>query len=212
MLRRCVWSRNIKNRGSIYIYIYIYIISSLALIGWLVCNALLRKPCGSEWMRFVSTCRFPSYHDYSNIFRPLKSATFTWPWKHCAMSSVHGAMLPALLACHAISQTRFWRTAVRSRVQPDWRSHHTFSTTQFQPSIFRCYCSNRSFEWLTETRGFALATCFVTVNTPKVLSCTICKDVSCLHRITRACQVSWAKWVGLSPGDKATLHSTELQG
>jgi hypothetical protein len=31
LLRRCVWSRNIKNRGSIYIYIYIYIydISSL---------------------------------------------------------------------------------------------------------------------------------------------------------------------------------------
>jgi hypothetical protein len=70
---------------------------------------------------------------------------------------------------------------------------HTFSTTQFQPSIFRCYCSNVSFEWLAETRGFALAVCFVTVNTPKVLSCTICKDVSCLHTITLACQVSWDK-------------------
>ena len=29
VLRRCVWSRNIKNRCSIYIYIYIYDISSL---------------------------------------------------------------------------------------------------------------------------------------------------------------------------------------
>jgi len=29
VVRRCVWSRNIKNRRSIYIYIYIYDISSL---------------------------------------------------------------------------------------------------------------------------------------------------------------------------------------
>ena len=36
-MRRCVWSRNIKNRCSIYIYIYIYIydISSLRVNGWL---------------------------------------------------------------------------------------------------------------------------------------------------------------------------------
>ena len=41
MLRRCVWSRNIKNRCSIYIYIYIYDISHLrvnlgARLGWVV--------------------------------------------------------------------------------------------------------------------------------------------------------------------------------
>ena len=30
VLRRCVWSRNIKNRRSIYIYIYIYIYASAA--------------------------------------------------------------------------------------------------------------------------------------------------------------------------------------
>jgi len=59
-----------------------------------------------------------------------------------------------------------WRTTVRSRVQPDWRSH-TFSTIQFQLSICRCYSSNTSFKWLTESWGFALATYFVTVNTPK---------------------------------------------
>jgi hypothetical protein len=29
VVRRCVWSRNIKNMHSIYIYIYIYDISSL---------------------------------------------------------------------------------------------------------------------------------------------------------------------------------------
>jgi len=29
VVHRCVWSRNIKNRCSIYIYIYIYDISSL---------------------------------------------------------------------------------------------------------------------------------------------------------------------------------------
>lgn len=132
-------------------------------------------------MRLVSSCKFPFYREYSTIFRPLKSATFTWPWKHCAMSSVHGAMLPALLARHAISQTRFWRTAVRSRVPPDWRSH-TISTTYFQPSVCRCYCSNTSFEWLTEPRGFALATCYVTVNAPKYIHAQFVKT---FHVYTR---------------------------
>jgi len=134
-------------------------------------------------MRLVLSSKFPSYREYSTIFRPLKSATFTWPWKHCAMSSVHDAMLPALLARHAISQTRLWRTAVRSLVQPDWRSH-TFPTTHFQASICSCYYSSTRVEWLTETRGFALATCYVTVNTPKYIHNTICKDFSCLHTIT----------------------------
>jgi len=60
VLRRCVWSRNIKNRCSIYIYIYIYDISSLRVNLRVSAVLFLKKinlrgenlvPCWELWNR-----------------------------------------------------------------------------------------------------------------------------------------------------------------
>ena len=110
-MRRCVWSRNIKNRCSIYIYIYIdiyiYDISSLRVnthvsaMKWLFCRPGIPKTMSTApelqlWIASIS--KWPEFESKSNSdsivngthnpgtsvpdIRLCEMIAWNWKWKH----------------------------------------------------------------------------------------------------------------------------------
>jgi len=135
VLRRCVWSRNIKNRCSIYIYIYIYDISSLSVNDLTLILLTWRK-----WWTPNNATKWQM--GFNSAFKVLTIIVITYymslrvqnnvvPWHSCALFSEAVRCL-----FHIASIVDDWNKCIRRY----WGNNTKSRMPKFsEGKLFRCH-------------------------------------------------------------------------